>query len=71
MNLQEEITKLLMESYDKGVEDTKQEAIIVLEKTVAVMVAAEREACAKLAEKLTWADNMGVASAIRARSKHE
>ncbi len=28
----------------------------------------EREACAKLAEKLTWADNMGVASAIRARS---
>ena len=31
-------------------------------------VAAEREACASLAEKLTWADNKGVASAIRARS---
>ena len=28
----------------------------------------EREACAQLAEKLTWADNKGVASAIRARS---
>ena len=28
----------------------------------------EREARAMLAEKLTWADNMGVASAIRARS---
>ena len=27
----------------------------------------ERESCAKLAEKLTWADNMGVANAIRAR----
>ena len=31
-------------------------------------VQAEREACAELADKLTWADNMGVASAIRARS---
>ena len=31
-------------------------------------VLAEREACAELADKLTWADNMGVASAIRARS---
>ena len=28
----------------------------------------EREVCASLAEKLTWADNEGVASAIRARS---
>ena len=32
-------------------------------------VLAEREACAKLADKLTWADNMGVASAIRARGQ--
>ena len=31
------------------------------------VLADERESCAKLAEKLTWADNMGVASAIRAR----
>jgi hypothetical protein len=52
MNLQEELTKLLMKSYDKGVEDTKQEAIIALEKTVAVMVAAEREACAKVCDDL-------------------
>jgi len=28
----------------------------------------EREACARLADQLTWADNKGVASAIRARS---
>jgi hypothetical protein len=30
-------------------------------------VEAEREACAALADKLEWADNKGVASAIRAR----
>lgn len=32
---------------------------------------AEREACAKLADSLEWADHKGVASAIRARSKGE
>ena len=64
MNLQEEITKLLMESYDKGVEDTKQEAIVALEKTVAVMVAAEREACAKIADV---AEPYKCADLIRAR----
>jgi hypothetical protein len=31
------------------------------------IAAAEREACAALADKLEWADNKGVASAIRAR----
>ncbi len=64
MNFQEEMTKLLMESYDKGVEDTKQEAIIALEKTVAVMVAAEREACAKIADV---AEPYQCADLIRAR----
>jgi hypothetical protein len=29
----------------------------------------EREACAALADKLEWADNKGVASAIRARGE--
>ena len=42
-----------------------------LEAFAALVRADEREACAKVVEKLTWADNMGVASAIRARSKHE
>jgi hypothetical protein len=42
-----------------------------IEAFVALVRADEREACAKLAEKLTWARNLGVASAIRARSKHE
>jgi hypothetical protein len=32
-------------------------------------VLAEREACAALADKLEWADNKGVASAIRARGQ--
>jgi hypothetical protein len=41
MNLQEEMTKLLMDSYNKGVEDATQETIVALKKTVAVMVAAE------------------------------
>jgi len=65
-----EISKQLMESYDKGVEDTKQEAIVALEKTVAVMVAAEREACAKLAEQWLGPTNdreLHIAEAIRAR----
>jgi cobalamin biosynthesis Mg chelatase CobN len=48
MNAKEELTKLLMESYDRGVADAKQEALVALEKTVAVMVAAERETCAEI-----------------------
>jgi hypothetical protein len=36
---------------------------------IKMLIAEEREACSKLAEKLTWADNMGVASAIRARGQ--
>jgi hypothetical protein len=64
MNAKEEMTKLLMESYDRGVEDVKQEAIVALEKTVAVMVAAEREACAKIADV---AEPYKCADLIRAR----
>jgi hypothetical protein len=33
------------------------------------LILAEREACAALADKLEWADNKGVASAIRARGQ--
>ena len=50
MNAKEELTKLLMESYDRGVKDAKQEALAALEKVVAVMVANEREACARIVE---------------------
>lgn len=40
-----------------------------LKRLVEAAIEQEREACAQLAEKLTWADNKGVASAIRARSQ--
>ena len=40
-----------------------------IEAFAALVRADERESCAKLAEKLTWADNMGVANAIRARGQ--
>lgn len=45
MNTQEELTKLIMDSYDRGVEDAKQAAIEVIQKAVLL----EREACAKVA----------------------
>jgi hypothetical protein len=48
MNAKEELTKLLMESYDRGVEDAKQAAI----ESLAQVVALEREACARLCEEL-------------------
>ena len=40
-----------------------------LERFADLVRADEREACAKVIEKLTWADNKGVASAIRARGQ--
>jgi hypothetical protein len=40
-----------------------------LRRFAALVRADEREACAKLADQLIWADNKGVASAIRARGK--
>ena len=72
MNPKEELTKLLMDSYDKGIKDAKQAAIIALEETVAVMVAQEREACAKVCESYlsespySWGGTT-MAEAIRAR----
>jgi hypothetical protein len=64
MNYKEEITKLIMASYDQGVKDAQQEALVALEKMVAIVraderdramrenayVQAEREACAKACE---------------------
>jgi hypothetical protein len=44
MNAKEELTKLLMESYDKGVEDAVQAALEGMQKAVLL----EREACANL-----------------------
>ena len=69
MTSEEELIKLLMESYDRGLKDAKQAAMESFPIAIYEAVRIEREACAMLAEKLTWADNMGVASAIRARGK--
>jgi hypothetical protein len=82
MNAKEELTKLLMESYDRGVKDAKQEALAALEKVVAVMVAYEREACAKVCDSFyeSWINIHGryefmgegaqeCAAAIRARGE--
>ena len=65
MNAKEESVKLLMESYDRGVEDAKQAALV----TIAQVVYAEREAIAEMVDHIlkpgggTWGD------AIRARGE--
>ena len=52
MNAKEELTKLLMESYDRGVKDTQQTAVEALRQVYALGAAAEREACAKVCEDM-------------------
>lgn len=49
--------------------EAMERQVNILTDELAKAKAKEREACAKLAEKLTWADNMGVANAIRARGQ--
>ena len=61
MNTHEELTKLLMESYDKGVEDAMQAALEGMQKAILL----EREACAKLCDEARAAR---LAEQIRARS---
>ena len=67
MIAKEELVKLLMESYDQGVEDAKQAALVA----IAQVVYAEREAIAKMIED--WdsdsADPRDIAAAIRARGQ--
>jgi hypothetical protein len=71
MKSKEELTKLIMASYDQGVKDAQQEALATLEQLTAAVRADEREACAKDVEAaytlgLPYDD---VATAIRARGK--
>jgi hypothetical protein len=71
MKTKEELTKLIMASYDQGVKDAKQEVLATLEQLTAAVRADEREACADIAEN--WNSNgfprVGVAEQIRARGK--
>ena len=46
MTVKEELTKLLMESYDRGLADASQAAVVAIEKAMLL----EREACAKLCD---------------------
>jgi hypothetical protein len=46
MTAKEELTKLLMESYDRGLADATQLAVVAIEKAMLL----EREACAKLCD---------------------
>ena len=79
-DLTEKLTKLLMESYDKGVADTIAASIDAAEAAVAAAVKAEREACAKVCDVEFWVatkrdgSEAGVAAgncatAIRARGQ--
>jgi hypothetical protein len=50
--MKEQLTKLLMESYDKGVADTMQAAMDALEKVTAIAAKAERDRCILILERL-------------------
>lgn len=71
--LNEQLVKMLMESYDKGVADTRAAAVEALEKAIAAAIRVEREACAKVCDLVAREidDTNGIATycaaAIRAR----
>ena len=65
---QEDIIRMAREVY--GETDFHESALFHLTQFAALVAAAEREACAKVCEKLAeteWADNGRCAAAIRAR----
>lgn len=68
VELSKELTRLLMESYDRGVEDTKAAALEAVERAVSVALAAEREACAKVCDPYTH--GQWFAAHIRARGEN-
>ena len=75
MTLNEELTKLAVDSYDKGVNDAKQSAMEVFAIAIDLARADEREACAKVCENIyegdeacgDWPSPEQCAEAIRAR----
>jgi hypothetical protein len=68
MNAKEELTKLLMESYDRGVKDTKQEALTALEKIVAVNNTCEKH-CEATAFKIVIRGLEGDIARLKARGE--
>ena len=66
MNAKEELTKLLMESYDRGVADAKQAAMETFAVAINAAVRVEREALLDLVDEYAK-NNTDLADAIRAR----
>jgi hypothetical protein len=69
MNAEEELIKLLMESYDRGLKDAKQAAMESFPIAIYEAVRIEREACAKVCDN--WPNGRDdvylIGEAIRAR----
>jgi hypothetical protein len=77
----EEVTKLIMASYDQGVKDAQQEVIATIKQLTAVIRVDEREACAKVCDSLEeqceklgvpdekWPTPADCAAVIRARGE--
>jgi hypothetical protein len=72
MTAKEEITKLIMESYDRGVNDATKSVMETLNIAIKAAIRVEREACAKVCESLWRIDGQltadEFAAEIRARS---
>ena len=67
--IKEELTKLLMEAYERGQSDIIKSCQETVSIAVDTAILAEREACAKLCEQddsMRWS---GAANAIRARGQ--
>ena len=69
--IKEELTKLLMEAYERGQSDIIKSCTETVSIAVDTAILAEREACAKLCEDAPEPDGADLAERIRARGKHE
>jgi hypothetical protein len=78
MTAKEELSKLIMASYDQGVKDAQKEVVATIKQLTAVIRADEREACAKVCDDIearSIAKDVDdpplshVAAAIRARGE--
>jgi hypothetical protein len=72
MTAKEELTKLIVESYDRGVNDATKSVMETLNIAIKAAMRHEREACAKVCESLWRIDGQltadEFAAEIRARS---
>jgi DNA-binding GntR family transcriptional regulator len=69
MTAKEELSKLIMASYDQGVKDAQKEVVATIKQLTAVIRADEREACAKVCENSVEYAGDELARQIRARGE--